>query len=89
MTIKGVTYYVAECDGCGMRAEYGDFTAMSDPGEAEYLPEWSGGAGRHHCPLCPPLCEGCGAEAGEDAADRDDLCQACFDKAAAAEAVTR
>jgi hypothetical protein len=51
MTIRDVTYYVAECDGCGTRAEYGDFSAMSDPGEAEYLTVFNAESGGYSA--CP------------------------------------
>lgn len=85
MSIKSAPYYWVECDGCGARCEYGDFSAMADPGAAvdgAYDDEWSVQGERHHCPSCPHIanCEKCGKDAGVDASERDDHCQTCWDE---------
>ena len=91
MTIKSAPYYWVECNNCGSRCEYGDFTAMADDGQAvdgAVEDEWSVQGERHHCPSCPYIadCEKCGKDAGEDASERNDLCQGCCDAAGAEEA---
>lgn len=93
MTIKSAPYYWVECDGCGDRCEYGDFSAMGDPGQAvdgATESEWSVQGERHHCPSCPHVasCEKCGKDAGADASERDDHCQACWDALEARDAAT-
>ena len=87
MSVKEAPYYWVECDDCGERCEYGDFSAMGDAGQAidgALEADWSeDGSGKHHCPSCPALtkCENCGKPAGHDAGDRDDLCAECYAKA--------
>jgi hypothetical protein len=80
MGLKDAPYYWVECDGCGERCEYGDFSAMSDPGQAidgAVDSEWTDdGDGHHHCPSCLPLFR-CGKPAGDGADDRDGLCVTC------------
>ena len=92
MSVKEAPYYWVECDGCGERCEYGEFSAMSDPGQAidgALEDEWTGdGSGKHHCPSCPPLarCEDCGKPAIPSADPADpDLCGECVAKAEAVE----
>ncbi len=90
MSIKSAPYYWVVCDNCGVRDEYGDFSAMSDSGQAVDLAidaDWSEQGGRHHCPACPVIadCEKCGKDAGEMSGERDGLCQACWDAAEAKE----
>ena len=83
MSLKSAPYYWVECDNCGTRCDYGEFAAVYEAIEAEDLArdrDWSCEHGKHHCPHCPPLCEKCGENAGDLAAERDYLCQACFDK---------
>jgi hypothetical protein len=91
MTVKSAPYYWLECNGCGVRADYGDFSAMEGVGEAIDLAldsEWSMQGDRHHCPACPPIanCERCGNNAGELPGERDYHCQACWDAAESEEA---
>ncbi len=85
MSVKSAPYYWLECDGCGAKADYGDFSAMSDEGSAVDCAldsEWTTDCEKHHCPRCPMLarCEVCDKPAGDEAGDRDDLCQECWDK---------
>jgi hypothetical protein len=91
MTLKSAPYFWVECDTCGIRAEYGDFSAMSDASSAidgAVDSEWSTQGERHHCPACPHIadCYKCGKDAGENAMERDDHCQACWDAAEAGSA---
>jgi hypothetical protein len=84
MTIRSAPYYWLECNGCGVRADYGDFSAMDGEGEAIDLAldgEWTKQRERHHCPSCPRIadCERCGKDAGDLPLERDDHCQACWD----------
>ena len=88
--IKSEPYYWVVCDKCGARCEYGDFSAMADEGSAvdgAVESEWSVQGERHHCPACPYIadCVKCRKDAGEDASERDDHCQACWDAAQAEE----
>lgn len=90
MAIKSAPYYWVVCDKCGARDEYGDYSALSDPGDAETQSlegDWTKQGERHHCPECPVIadCENCGKDAGELPLDRDGLCQACWDAAATEE----
>jgi hypothetical protein len=85
MTLKSAPYYWLECDKCGERAEYDEFSAMGTAGQAIDLAidgEWSMQGERHHCPACPRIanCERCGKDAGELPMERDDHCQACWDE---------
>ena len=83
MSLRSAPYFWIECDNCGSRCEYGDFTAWSDADQAvDLAPDWSCEGGKHHCPDCPPLCGNCGESAGDLAGERDYLCQPCFDKEA-------
>lgn len=41
MSIKSAPYYWAVCDCCGERADYGDFSAWSDEGQARDYDEAS------------------------------------------------
>jgi hypothetical protein len=89
MALKSAPYYWVECDNCGIRCDYDDYAAWSDDGQAideAVTRDWSHHGDRDHCPACPPLCETCREEAGEESADRDDLCQSCWEKAEAEEA---
>lgn len=58
MTIKPVTFYVAECDLCGSRDDQGyDYAAWSDENGAEESvveSEWHVEGGNHLCPDCIP-----------------------------------
>jgi hypothetical protein len=88
MAVASKPYYWLVCDTCGAAAEYGDFSAMAEEGDAidsALDSDWTTDGERHHCPACPNLtrCETCGKPAGDDALDRDDLCQECWDKASA------
>jgi hypothetical protein len=83
MSIKSAPYYWVECDGCGERCEYDEFTAMANEGSAIDMAldaEWSTDGSEHHCTECPVLaqCERCRKPAGENAADRDDHCEPCW-----------
>ena len=91
MTLKSAPYYWVECDNCGVRCEYDEFSAWADPGYAEQGAidsNWSSQGERHHCPRCPHIadCERCGKDAGEDASERDDHCQSCWDELEALDA---
>jgi hypothetical protein len=58
VTLREAPYYWLECDRCGGRAEYGEFSALADDGEAETLAledDWTADGTRHRCPACPPL----------------------------------
>jgi hypothetical protein len=60
MSIKSEPYYFAVCDRCGAKADYGDFTAMADAGQAgDYLDDqdWltvgsRDGGEKHYCGNC-------------------------------------
>jgi hypothetical protein len=83
VSLRSAPYWWVECDGCGDRCEYGDFSAWADHGYAidgAIEAEWTEADGKHHCPKCPPLtkCENCGKEAGPEAADRDGHCAECW-----------
>ncbi len=89
MPLKSEPYHWLECDRCGARAEYGEFSALQNPGQAiddALDDDWTTDGMEYHCPACPALalCEACGKPAGENAPDRDGCCQACWDKAEAA-----
>lgn len=89
MTLRSAPYYWVECDNCGGRCDYGDFSAMADAGSAvdgAADADWSCHGEKHHCPDCPPLCEKCGAPSGDLSGERDYLCQSCFDTAQAEDA---
>jgi hypothetical protein len=91
VSIASKPYYWLVCDDCGQSADYGDFSAMAEPGEAvdsAINSGWTTDGEKHHCPSCPSLsqCHECGKPAGEKAAgDRDDHCLDCWDKAGATE----
>ena len=58
MSLKSALYYWVECDNCGDRCEYGDFSAYGDIGQAidgAIADDWTEQGGRHHCPNCEPL----------------------------------
>ena len=90
MSLKSAPYYWVECDSCGERCEYGDFSALADFGSAidgALDSEWTqDGQGKHHCRDCEPFCEECKKPAGPLSGERDYLCQECWDKAEAAAA---
>lgn len=91
MSLRSAPYYWVECNNCGERCEYDDFSAMSTPGQAVGLAvdaDWSEQGERHHCPECPTIadCEKCGKDAGELPLERDGLCRSCWDEAEKAEA---
>jgi hypothetical protein len=86
VSIKAVSYYLLECDGCGAqcgdRGEYGEYSAMADQGSAIDLAldeGWSTDGEKHHCQRCPAIarCDECGKPAGDGVLDRDGLCAAC------------
>jgi hypothetical protein len=53
MSIKEVTYYVAVCDCCGESADYGDYSAWADSGQAfERAEDWVGIDGEEYCETC-------------------------------------
>jgi hypothetical protein len=84
--IKSAPYYWVECDKCGARCEYGDFSAMSDAGAAvddAVSDDWTARGEQHHCPSCPAIgdCDNCSKDAGEGLTEREGLCQACWDAA--------
>jgi hypothetical protein len=83
MALQSAPYYWLKCDGCGDRADYGDFSAMDSAASAIDLAtdsEWTMDGEKHHCPRCPILteCERCGKPAGDLAGDRDYYCAACW-----------
>jgi hypothetical protein len=83
MPLKEAPYYWLECDGCGERCEYGDFSAMADFGSAidgALEADWTTDGEKYHCTDCPDLtvCQRCKKPAGENAPDRDDHCEACW-----------
>lgn len=93
MTIKSAPYYWVECNNCGTRCEYDEFSAWADPGYAVQGAvdgDWTQQGDRHHCPACPYIADcaqpGCGKDAGAGASERDDYCQACWDALEAADA---
>ena len=59
MPIKSAPYYYAECDNCGVRAEYeGDIGAWEQAHAAAdeaIADDWTEKDGKFHCPSCPPL----------------------------------
>lgn len=90
MTIKDAPYYWVECDNCGERAIYGEWSAMSDRDQAEEMAlddgDWTTDGEKHHCLRCPPLfkCDDCGKPISKQALENDDdLCESCHAKAAA------
>jgi hypothetical protein len=62
MAIESKPYYFAVCDECGEVADYGDWTAWSDPGQAVDMAlelEWSDEDGKLLCPdHSPPPADG-------------------------------
>ena len=81
MSLKSEPYYWLECDNCGERADYGEYSAWSDVSQvidAAVDAEWSIHGDVHHCPACPVLCEKCGKPAGDLAGERDYHCEACW-----------
>lgn len=59
MSIKSAPYYWVECDRCGAKADYGDFSAMMDASQAVDLlgdDGWVTVKGKdgemHFCPSC-------------------------------------
>lgn len=73
MALREVTYYIAVCDfpDCGEEAEYGDYTAMGDPGSAIEMAEegdWRIGKTQKEC-YCPehPVVWDCDIEEGREA----------------------
>ena len=72
MPVKSEPYYWLECDTCGARCDYGDFSAMADEGSAidgAIDAEWTTDGERWHCDGCPVItnCDRCGAAGGADA----------------------
>ena len=60
MPIKSALYYYAVCDNCGERADYDEFTAYEDAGQAADVAVhlgWTKAGEILHCPDCPPLGE--------------------------------
>lgn len=58
MSIQSAPYYWLECDSCGKRCDYDEFSAMADKGSAIDMAldaEWSTDGEKHHCPRCPAL----------------------------------
>jgi hypothetical protein len=56
MPIKSAPYYWLECDNCGERADYDDFSAWKDLSMAiDRAEEWTQDGEKFHCPMCPPL----------------------------------
>jgi hypothetical protein len=88
MSVKSKPYYWLVCDDCSTAADYGDFSAYGDAGQAidsALDSDWTTDGERHHCPACASLtvCETCRKPAGDLAGERDDLCQECWGKAEA------
>lgn len=86
--IKSAPYYWLECDACGKRAEYDEFSALASTSEAIELAvdaDWTTDGMRHNCPTCPALfrCEECGKPAGDLAGERDYHCPPCWETAQA------
>lgn len=54
MSVQEVPYYYLTCDCCGERADYGDYSAWSDPGDAvSYAdPDFQEVDGQYLCPSC-------------------------------------
>lgn len=53
MSVKEVTYYVAICDCCGEAADYGDYSAGADEGEAiTQADSWYRVDGKDLCDNC-------------------------------------
>lgn len=84
MSVKSAPYYWVECDNCGARCEYGDFSAWADKSyaiDSAVDGDWYADGDKHHCPDCPSLraeCHGCGEPARDDAGKRDGMCQSCW-----------
>lgn len=87
MSIKNAPYYWVECDDCGERAEYGEYSALADQGDAETMAledaDFTTDGVEHHCHRCPPLfkCEDCGKPVTDQALENGDgLCESCHAK---------
>lgn len=56
MAIHEVTYYQAKCDRCGyIETDYGDYSAMADPIDAQELAaasDWTVNDDKLYCPEC-------------------------------------
>lgn len=81
--LKSGERFWLECDSCGRAGEYMAEHAHDAWSLVEEL-EWSSDGQKHHCDQCLRLaqCE-CGQPAGALPGERNDLCQACWDKAMA------
>jgi hypothetical protein len=83
MPLKSAPYYWVECDNCGNRIDYGDFSALADDGQAvdgALDSEWTTDGDRWHCFNCPTIakCDRCGKPAGDQSGDRDYNCEVCW-----------
>lgn len=83
MSLKSEPYYWLVCDECGERADYDEFSAFEDVGQAYDRAldlGWTSDGERDHCENCPTLtkCDHCGGKAGPDADERDNLCAPCW-----------
>jgi hypothetical protein len=81
MTLKSAPFYWVECDGCGVRCDYGEFAAWEQDGAAEEGArdwDWQIKYGKsHYCPDCP-RCTTCGGPAGDLSGLRDYECGKCW-----------
>ena len=56
MPVQSEPFYFLVCDGCGERADYDDYSAWADPGQAvDAADDWTQEGEKFHCPHCPPL----------------------------------
>ena len=88
MALKSAPYYWIECDGCGKRCDYDDYSAWDNSRTAiDYAIEadWTTDGERRHCGSCPGLfkCEKCGKPAGDLCGERDYHCPKCHKEAEA------
>ena len=55
MSLKSAPFYWLECDHCGRRADYGDFSALDSEGDAiqaAFDSEWHESYDGFYCPDC-------------------------------------
>src|SRR5580704_7914570 len=90
MPFNSKPFWWVECDNCGKRIDYGDFSAWEDQDQAATVAEeydWTCDDDRERwaCPECPPLPKGetdCRCPVGDDCPcemndDKDGLCACC------------
>lgn len=56
MPVKSELYFYLVCDNCGERADYSEYSAWADVGQAvDAADDWTQDGEKFHCPSCPSL----------------------------------